>query len=202
MQSHREYATIFNEAMTEHSRQSATAVAAAYDFSGIRKLVDVAGGHGLLLTTVLERYPQVHGMLFDLPNVIEGAQAAIRKSAAAERCETATGDFFQMVPTGADAYMMKHIIHDWDEEQSATILRNCHRAMASTGRLLVVEMVIPAGNEPFAGKWLDLQMMAIPGGRERTADEFRSLFATAGFEITRIVGTAAAVSVIEGRRIG
>jgi SAM-dependent methyltransferase len=194
-------AKIFNNAMTQYSHQSAPAIANAYDFSRFRKVVDVAGGHGFLLTTVLERYPTVQGVLFDMPHVIEGAGEAIRKSPAAARCETAAGDFFQSVPQGADAYMMKHIIHDWDDERAAIILRNCHRAMAHDGRLLVADMVIPRGNEPFYGKLLDLEMLVLPGGKERTEDEFRSLFAASGFELLSITPTAAPVSVVEGRPI-
>ncbi len=188
---HPEQAELFNHAMSQFSRHAAPAVADAYDFSRFHSIVDVAGGHGALLGTVLERNPHLKGVLFDLPEVIAGAPAG--------RYETAAGSFFDSVPAGADAYMMKHIIHDWDDERSATILRNCHRAMTKDGRLLVIEMVIPPGNDPFPGKWLDLEMLAIPGGKERTEEEFRALFEAGGFELTQIIPTAVPVSIIEGR---
>ena len=190
---HPDEAALFNDAMTRFSRQTAPAVTDAYDFSGFQTVVDIGGGHGYLLATVMERNPGVRGILFDLPEVVAGAPAG--------RYETVTGSFFDSVPAGADAYMMKSIIHDWDDERSAIILRNCHRAMAPEGRLLVIDMVIPPGNGPHFGKLLDLQMMALPGGKERTTEEFRALFASAGFELMQIVPTAVPVSIIEGRPI-
>lgn len=201
LQQHPEQAAVFNDAMTQFSHQTAPAVAEAYDFSRLRKLVDVGGGHGYLLTTVLQQYPELRGVLFDLPQVIEGAHTVIGKSSAFGRCEVAAGNMFQSVPEGADAYMMKHIIHDWNDERCGVILGNCRRAMAPDGRLLVVDMVIPAGNDPFFGKLLDLEMMAIPGGKERTEEEFRALFAASGFELVKVHATAAPVSVIEGRPV-
>jgi len=201
LQTHPDEAEVFNHAMTEFSHQSAPAVAEAYDFGRFRKLVDVAGGHGFLLTTVLDRYPALHGVLFDMPPVVEGARAVIAQTAAADRCETVAGDFFQAVPEGADGYMMKHILHDWDDRRATAILRNCRRAMRPDGRVLVIEMVIPEGNQPFFGKLLDLEMLSVAGGRERTEEEFRQLFAAAGFELTGIVPTAAPVSLVEGRLV-
>ena len=191
LESHPEEAEIFNDAMTEYSRRAAPAIVDAYDFGRFRKLVDIAGGHGYLLHAILDRYPGLHGMLFDLPKVVAGAPVA-------ERCEIIGGDFFQSVPGGADAYMMKHIIHDWDEERATAILRNCRAAMPPDGRLLIIEMVIQPGNDPSFGKLLDLEMLVLPGGRERTAEEFRALFASAGFELTQITPTAAPVSILEG----
>jgi hypothetical protein len=193
LKDHPSEGAIFNDAMTQFSRQSAGAVADAYDFSRFHRLVDIAGGHGYLLATVLDRNPHLNGVLFDLPEVIASAPAG--------RYQTVTGNFFESVPEGADAYMMKHIIHDWNDERCATILHNCHRAMAAEGRLLIVEMVIPPGNDQFFGKWIDLEMLAIPGGKERTGDEFRTLFASAGFELTEIIDTTAPVSIVEGRPI-
>jgi len=201
LQSHPDEAALFNQAMTDYSRQSAPAIAEAYDFGGFRKLIDIAGGHGFLLTTILSRYPGPRGLLFDLPEVIEGAQKTIAQSAEADRCETASGDFFRSVSAGGDVYMMKHTIHDWDEDRAAAILRNCRAVMAPDARLLVIEMVIPPGNEPFFGKLLDLEMLAVAGGRERNAEEFRSLLSAAGFELTGIVLTTAPVSIIEGRPV-
>jgi hypothetical protein len=140
----------------------------------------------------------MRGILFDLPHVIERAKAPIAAAGLADRCQLVPGSFFDAVPAGADAYFMRHIIHDWEDEKSLTILRNCHRAMPAHGRLLVVESVIPPGNEPFAGKFLDLVMLLIPGGKERTEDEYRTLFQQAGFDFSKIVPTGSEVSVIEG----
>jgi hypothetical protein len=196
LREHPEESEIFNAAMTDFSRQAADAVADAYDFSRFRKLVDIAGGHGALLKTILGRYPGLTGVLFDMPHVIEGARAGLPATCSAE-----AGDFFKAVPGGADGYMLKHIIHDWDDEPAAAILRCCRQAIAPGGRLLVIEMVIPAGNEPHFGKLLDLEMLAIPGGLERTEQEFRQLFATAGFELTAVIPTRSPVSVIEGRPV-
>ena len=140
------------------------------------------------------------GILFDLPHVIGRAKDPIDAVGLADRCELVSGNFFESIPQGADAYMMRHIIHDWDDDKSLTILRNCHQAMSSSSRLLVVESVIPPGNEPFGGKFLDLVMMLIPGGKERTEDEYRMLFDEAGFKLTRIVPTSTEVSIVEGEK--
>ncbi len=142
----------------------------------------------------------MRGILFDLPHVIERAKNQIESAGLSDRCELVAGNFFDAVPEGADAYLMRHIIHDWDEEKSVTILRNCHQAMSSNSKLLVVESVIPPGNEPFGGKFLDLVMLLIPGGKERTEDEYRTLFAEAGFELTRVVPTGTEVGIIEARK--
>jgi hypothetical protein len=196
LRDHPEESEIFNAAMTDFSRQAADAVVEAYDFGRFRKLVDVAGGHGALLKTILARNPGLSGVLFDMPHVIEGARAGLPATCSAE-----SGDFFKAVPAGGDAYLLKHIIHDWDDEPAAAILRCCRKAIAPDGRLILVEMVIPAGNEPHFGKLLDLEMLAIPGGLERTEQEFRQLFATAGFELTAVIPTPTPVSVIEGRPV-
>lgn len=195
---HPDEAAIFHRAMTDNSRQSAPAVAQSYDFGKFHQVVDVAGGRGLLLATILQRHPNLKGVLFDLPQVIAGANDALASYGLNGRCRTVAGDFFQAVPAGADAYLLKHIIHDWDDERSVAILRNVRKAIDTSGRLLVVEVVIGPGNEPSFGKLLDLEMMVIPGGRERTADEYRDLFAAAGFRLTGIHATPAPTSIIEG----
>ena len=192
-------ALVFNDAMTSFSKSASEAIVNAYDFSGIKKLVDVGGGHGYLLSAILERNPEMNGVLFDASQVVAGAQDVIESCGA--RCETAGGDFFASVPAGGDAYIMKHIIHDWEDERALTILRNCHRAMTENGKLLVVEMVIPEGNAPSPGKFLDLEMLVFLRSFERTAAEYRALFERAGFKLTRIVPTASPYSVIEGVRI-
>lgn len=191
-------ARVFDDAMTSFSKMVAKDVVEAYDFSSIGKLADIAGGHGSLLAAILRANAHMKGLLFDVPQVIAGAQSQLEAEGVAERCELASGDFFESVPAGADAYLMKHIIHDWDDARAIAILKNCHRAMTETGKLLLVEMVIPPGNEPHFGKIQDLEMLLSPGGLERTAEEFRGLLAAAGFELTRIIPTASPMSVIEG----
>ncbi|HEX9961818.1 MAG TPA: methyltransferase [Pyrinomonadaceae bacterium] len=188
---------IFNRAMTSFSSSVAPAVAQAYDTSGIETLVDVAGGQGLLLSAFLKANPNLKGVLFDLPAVIESAGALLESEGVAERVETVTGDFFASVPAGGDAYMMKHIIHDWDDERSLAILKNIHSAMNENGRVLIVEMVVREGNEPDFSKIMDLEMLVSPGGVERTAEEYRELLSRAGFRLTRIVPTASPYSIVE-----
>ena len=166
----------------------------AYDFSGIGTLEDLVGGNGSLLTTVLRWHSGMQGILFDLGGVTGRAEANIRAAGLADRCEVVAGNFFESIPGGADAYLMRHIIHDWDDERATKILQNVHRAMGKGGRLLLVEGVIPPGNEPSFGKLLDLTMFVIPGGKERTEDEYRKLFAGCGFTLTRIVPTKAEVT--------
>jgi hypothetical protein len=191
---------VFNRAMTNLSLSVIPAVVEAYDFSGIGKLVDIAGGHGLLLTGILKANPQVQGILFDLLFVIEGAGEWLEKEGIRHRVELAAGDFFQTVPAGADAYMMKHIIHDWDDEHSINILRSIHSAMNINGKVLIIEMVIPEGNEPSPSKALDILMLVMEGGKERTKDEYRGLLEASGFRLTRIIPTKSPYSVIEGER--
>jgi hypothetical protein len=188
---------IFNRAMTSFSATVAPAIAAAYDTSAAETLIDIAGGHGLLLSAFLKANPNLKGVLFDVPTVIEGAGALLAGEGVAERVETAAGDFFASVPAGADLYMMKHIIHDWDDERSLTILKNIHSAMNDEGKVLIVEMVVKEANEPDFSKIMDLEMLVSPGGVERTAEEYRELLAQAGFRLTRIVPTASPYSIVE-----
>ena len=192
-------AAIFNESMTNVSEATNAAVVAAYDFSSIQKLVDVAGGHGSLIAGILTANPYLHGVLFDQPHVVDGSGANL--ASVADRCEVIGGNMFQEVPSGADAYLMKWIIHDWADEPALTILKNCHRAMAENGKLLLVEMVVPPGNEMHFAKLLDINMLVMTGGCERTAAEYTELFAQAGFKLTRIVPTEGPASVIEAVRV-
>ena len=196
-EANQEASRIFDQAMTSFSSLAIKGVLEVYDFSGIETLVDIAGGHGRLLTSILEANPATKGILFDLPHVITGARERVAASEVAARLEFATGDFFASVPEGGDAYIMKHIIHDWDDERALTILKNVKRAMKQGGRVLLVEGVIAGRNQPDLGKLLDVEMLVSPGGKERTADEYKELFARAGLRLTRIVPTKSPYSVLE-----
>ncbi len=197
----KEVSEAFNDAMVAFSVQVTPAAMQAYDFSGIRVLVDVAGGHGGVLTAILNEFPSMKGILFDLDHVIEGAIPRLQKLGLANRVRTESGDFFRAVPTGGDAYIMKHIIHDWDDERSLQILRNTRKALEGVkdGRVLLLETVLLPGNAPDLGKLIDLEMLMLPGGRERTAEEYGALFRESGFEMTRVVPTESPFSVIEAR---
>jgi hypothetical protein len=197
---HPEQAAVFDAAMTAIHGSETAAILDAYDFSGIGLLADIGGGNGSKITAILQKHTALRGLLFDLPHVVERARPHIADAGLSDRCQLVDGNFFESVPSGADAYLMRHIIHDWNDGQSLTILRNCHAAMRSGGRLLVIESVIPPGNDPCGAKFLDLTMLVIPGGKERTADEYRTLYESSGFRLTRIVPTSAEVSVIEGVR--
>jgi len=194
---HPEEAQIFNDAMTALSTIDSPAVAESYSFDQIHSIVDVGGGHGLLLATILARNPHMKGTLYDVPRVVEGAKDGPLKPLM-ERCTVASGDMFSSVPAGADAYIMKHIIHDWPDDLCLKILKACRKSVNAGGRVLVVDWVIQPGNDFSPGKFLDLQMLIFPGGRERSEKQFRDLFAAAGWQLTRIVPTAAGESIVEG----
>jgi hypothetical protein len=187
---------IFNDAMTELSMIDSPAVAEAYNFEGIRSIVDVGGGHGLLLATILERNPHLRGTLYEVPHVVEGATNGPLKPVM-ERCTLASGDMFSSVPAGADAYIMKHIIHDWPDDLCLQLLEACRKGVNSGGRLLVVDSVIQPGNDFSPEKFMDLQMLIFPGGCERTEKQFRDLFARAGWKLSRIIPTVASDSIVE-----
>jgi ubiquinone/menaquinone biosynthesis C-methylase UbiE len=193
-------AKTFNNAMTGMTLAVNEAVLSGYDFSPISKIVDVGGGHGSLLASILKTNPEVKGVLCDVPSVIEGAQSRIEAEGLADRCELMPGDFFEAVPSGGEAYILKWIIHDWDDEKSIIILKNCHRAMTENGKLLLVEAVVPTGSEPHFSKFIDLNMLVMTGGRERTESEYRRLLEASGFELTRIIPTESPMSVIEAER--
>jgi len=198
----RDLSEVFNDAMTAFSAFVVPAALEAYDFSGIGLLVDVAGGHGQVLASILQKYPGMRGVLFDLEHVIAGAIPRLEQAGLSDRCATATGDFFKAVPEGGDAYVMKHIIHDWDDDRALRILENIRTAIgAKQARVILLESVISPGNTPEFGKIIDLEMLMMPGGRERTAEEFEKLFAEAGFELTKIVPTKSPLSVIEARLV-
>jgi hypothetical protein len=196
---HPDKARTFDAAMVGVMGRESNAILGAYDFSAFGVVADIGGGNGSQVTEILKKHGRVKGILFDLPHVIERAKETIRAAGVLDRCTLVVGSFFDAVPEGADAYLLRHIVHDWDDEKSLTILRNCHRAMRPAGKLLIIESVIPPGNEPFQGKLLDLVMMLI-GGKERTEDEYRALFEGAGFELTQIVPTGTELSIVEGRK--
>jgi hypothetical protein len=173
------------------------AVAEAYDFSGFGTIVDVGGATGNMLAHILSRHPQPRGVLFDRPHVVTEAPALLRAHGVEERVTIERGNFFENVPEGGDAYILSHIIHDWNPEQCQTILGNCRKAMKPGSKLLIVEFVLPEGNTPHFGKVADMIMLVIPGGEERTAGEYGRLLASAGFRMTRVVPTASDVSVVE-----
>ncbi|MCE9532048.1 MAG: methyltransferase [Planctomycetes bacterium] len=195
---HQEQAAIFDRAMTSIHGPETQAMVDAYDFAGIGTIVDIGGGNGTVIKAVLERYPTMRGILYDLAHVLDRARPAFQNSALGTRCQLISGSFFESVPPGGDAYLMRHIIHDWTDDQCHQILSNCRKVMKPGSRLLVVEMVIPHGNEPHFGKLLDLNMMIIPGGKERTEEEYQSLFQKAGFCLTRIVPTRMELAIVEG----
>ena len=193
-------AEIFNAAMTSFSRSTVPAILEAYDFSAFDTLVDIGGGHGFMLTSILKKHPALKGILVELESVCPGARAAVQSQGLASRCQIASGSFFATVPAGGDAYIMKHIIHDWPDEKAVTILRNTRLALQgkSSGKVLVVDAVVAAGNEPHFAKFLDLEMMIFCGSRERTAEEFHQLFAAAGLRVTNIIPTKSPACIIEG----
>jgi hypothetical protein len=194
---HPDAAQVFDAAMTSRSSTEDPAVAGAYkDLRGT--IVDVGGGRGSLMAALLHRNPEARGILFDRPHVIEGATALIREAGLAERCQLVGGDFFDRVPRGGDLYLMKKVIHDWDDERARAILANCRAVMTGKSRLVLLEEVILPGNAPAFGKLLDLQMLVhTPGGRERTEAEYATLLRAAGLELTRIVPTESLISIIE-----
>jgi predicted transcriptional regulator len=177
------------------------AIAAAYRFSKFRTLVDVGGGHGALLATILKANPKLNGVLFDQPSVIAGARNSrhVTVKGIAERCTLESGSFFGSVPAGADAYIMKYILHDWDDELAVKILSNCRAAMNKNGRVLVVDSVIPPGHEPGYVKLLDIEMLII-GGRERTKADFADIFRKSRLKLTRVLATKSPLSIVEGVR--
>jgi O-methyltransferase domain len=172
-----------------------------YDFSGVRVLADIGGGNGSLLGAVLQRYPQMRGILFDRGHVAERARRSLGEQGLSDRCEVREGSFFESVPAGADAYLFRHVLHDWTDQQCLQILRHCRKVIPAQGRLLVVECIVPTGNGRSISKEFDISMMNFTGGLERTEVQFRALFANAGFELSSITPTATMVSIAEGRPI-
>jgi hypothetical protein len=193
-----EFAAIFNDAMTSMSEFAVEPVVAAYDFSPYPTIVDVGGGHGRLLSAIVAATPGVAGVLYDLPQVVEGAPEVLQKFGVSDRVSPVGGSFLETVPEGGDAYVLKNVIHDWPDTEAVTILNNVRKAARPGTTLLLVELVIPDHDRQFLGKWADIEMLVQAGARERTTDEYRKLLEQAGFRMTRIVPTVAPLSLVEG----
>ena len=194
---HPEEASLFSETMVSFHGAEPAAVAAAYDFSSMTTIVDIGGATGNLLAAILGKYPGSRGILYDLPHVVRDAPKLIQGRGLADRVTIVPGSFFERVPEGGDAYLLSHIIHDWSEEQCLRILGHCRSVMKPTARVLIIEMVLPAGNVPHPGKMLDMMMLVGPGGQERTEPEYGALLNKAGLRLTKVVPTDSAVSVVE-----
>jgi hypothetical protein len=195
--SHAAEASMFSETMVGLHGAEPAAVATAYDFAAFENVVDIGGATGNLLAAILNQHPKPHGILFDMPHVVRDAPALIEASGFSDRIRIVSGNFFESVPAAADAYLLSHIIHDWNETQCLTILGNCRRAMKPHSRLLIIETVLASGNAPHPGKMLDFIMLTVAGGQERTEPEYRALLDKAGFQLARVVPTDSAVSVVE-----
>ena len=191
----------FNHGMTNVSAMLVYAILIAYDFAGISSIIDVGGGEGTLLRKILELNPAAKGTVFDTAAVIASTREKFHSAACGERCSYIAGNFFDSIPEGGDAYLLCGVLHDWDDDHAITILKNCRKAMAADGRLLLVEMIVPEDDSASFSKLLDLNMLVMNGGRERTADEFRSLLEASDYRVTRIIPSAAPQSIIEATPI-
>lgn len=196
---HPEASAIFDDAMRSISALKFKAVAEAYDFSGVDSIVDVGGGNGGMLTSILTSNPHMTGIVADLPHVVEGARKNIETAGLSDRCSCVAIDMFEEVPEGADAYIMANVIQNFDDDHGVVILNNCRRAMKEGGRVLVVECVIPGPNEPHLGKLADIEIFIMTdGGRERTKQEYQALYEAAGLRVRRVVPTDSPWSIVEG----
>ena len=196
---HPDEAAIFDAGMPSMHGNETDPMLDAYDFSGIGVLADIGGGGGTLIAAALQRHPDMAGILFDLDHVIERARSNLQQAGVEHRCQLVAGSFFESVPEGADAYLMRHIIHDWSDEESVKILQNCHERVSDNGRVLIVEAIVPEGNDPSPAKEMDMAMLLYPGGMERTETEYQALLNSAGFELAGVTPTTSMVSVLEGR---
>lgn len=189
---------VLSEANAMKAAHSHRAVVDAYDFTGVRTLTDVGGGYGALIAEILDAYPLMKGIVADLPSVVPGAEKLLRDRGLENRCQTVSCDFFQEVPAGGDAYLLSHVLHDWPDDKCQIILKNCRSAMTPRSKLLVVEMLVPQGNEPSVAKMLDLEMLVITGGCERTREEYRRLLEVSGFKLSHVIPTKGGICVLEG----
>jgi O-methyltransferase domain/Dimerisation domain len=198
---HCEHAALFHHMMTEWTASLAPTVAAAYDFSATQTLVDVGGGHGQMLASILQAHPTLHGVLFDLPHVVKAAPPFLEAAGIADRCEVIGGDAFTAVPSDYETYLLSRMIHDWDDERAIALLTRCHQAMKSQGKVLLVERVILTGKTPtLLALESDVQMLVVTGGKERTDAEYRALLGAAGFELTKLIPVLTPFYMIEAVR--
>lgn len=193
----KETARTFDRAMTGLAELLYPSVIAAYDFSMSKQVVDVGGGCGTLIASILAANPNLKGILFDQPDVVRQATTVLEAYGVAERCEIMAGDFFKAVPTGGDTYVLSNIIHDWDDDRAAAILHNCRQAIDERGKILLVEMVLSGKNEPALARATDLNMLVLTGGRERTEEQFSKLLACSGFELKRVIPVQPMTCVVE-----
>ena len=198
---HPDVAPIFDAAMAAIHGHETPAMLDAYDFSSTHVLADIGGGNGSLIAATLRRYPKLKGILFELQHVIERTRESLKAYGVEDRCSLIEGNFFESVPSGADTYLFRHIIHDWSDEQSVLILKHCRKVIPDHGRLLIIEAVVPTGNEPSLAKDFDMVMLVLPGGIERTEVEYRVLLEEAGFQLSSVTPTRSAVSIVEGKPI-
>ena len=196
-----EDATVFNNSMSGITAALNESLRSVYDFSKFKTVVDVGGGHGGLIKEILKSNPNAKGILFDAAEVINGSRERLAEAGLSDRCEAVAGDFFKAVPEGGDAYVMKWIIHDWDDERAIKILKNCRAQMGPDARLIIVDCVVPETNEPHFSKFIDLNMLVMTGGKERTAKEFATLLEASGFRLLQVVGTDQPTSIIEGQPV-
>jgi len=198
-----EVARTSSQSKTSISARAAASLMASYDFSSTHTVVDIGlvAGYGSTLVPLLQANPNMQGVLFDFPPVIEAAQPVIEAAGVGERCQLIAGHCLEFVPSGGDTYILMFVIHNWDDERAIKILQNCQAAMAENGKILIVEMIMPPGNEPFVGKLIDLEsLLSTPGGFERTEAQYQSLLSCAGFKVTNIIATQTANSIIEAVR--
>jgi hypothetical protein len=201
IQAHPELGPLFDAGMTSLNSYETPTMLDAYDFSGIGVLADIGGGNGSLFSALLPRYPNMQGILFDLGHVVGRAKENLKTAGLAGRCRVIEGSFFESVPAGADAYLFRHIIHDWTDEQCIQILGNCRKVIPAHGKLLIADSVVLAGNAPSPAKDMDMVMLTFPGGQERTEAQFRSLLKASGFELKSITPTTPMISVVEGKPV-
>ena len=192
---------VFNDAMTSVSEFAVDPVVTAYDFAPYRTIIDVGGGHGRLLAAIIAATPGARGVLYDLPQVVDGAPELLQRYGVADRIRVEGGSFFDSVPGGGDAYVLKNVIHDWADAEAVTILGNIRSAARTGCTLLLVEFVIPDHDREFIGKWADMEMLVQVGARERTAGDYRKLYEQAGFQLTRVVPTGGPISLVEGKAV-
>ncbi len=188
----------FNKQMTAMTSQITSALVESYDFSQFKTLIDVGGGQGIVLASILGKNPQMRGCLYEQGSAIEGAKTVLETRGVLKRCDLIPGDFFESIPESYDAYLLKHVLHDWGDEQSLTILRNCRASIPGHGKLLIIDAVLSRDNAPHPAKWKDLHMMVIyQGGRERTKEEFHNLIRESGFELKQVIALPLPDALIE-----